>query len=100
MNEADNATTTPFQQWAARAHQLEDSGRHEMGIPLRDGVELAADVYLPTYADAGPVPAIVQITPYGKDQPSLTADDRKRIDRDLRVEARVAKKKSKSKMGA
>ena len=32
--------------------------------------------------------------------PSLTADDRKRIDRDLRVEARVAKKKSKSKMGA
>jgi uncharacterized protein len=36
---------------------------HEM-VPSRDGVRLATDVYLP--AAGGPVPAIVQRTPYGK----------------------------------
>lgn len=37
----------------------------ETGIPMRDGVELAADVYLPDSAEL-PVPAIVTITPYDK----------------------------------
>jgi putative CocE/NonD family hydrolase len=37
----------------------------ETGIPMRDGVELAADVYLPT-AEQVPAPAIVTMTPYDK----------------------------------
>ena len=37
----------------------------EIGIPMRDGVELAADVYLPQQGDR-PAPAIVTITPYDK----------------------------------
>jgi hypothetical protein len=32
----------------------------EVGIPMRDGIELAADIYLPVTA-AQPAPAIVQI---------------------------------------
>jgi hypothetical protein len=39
----------------------------ETGIPMRDGVELAADVYLPVQASR-PAPAIVQSTPYDKSQ--------------------------------
>lgn len=39
--------------------------RFETGIPMRDGVELAADVYLPA-ADSLPVPAVVTMTPYDK----------------------------------
>ena len=37
----------------------------EVGIPMRDGVELAADVYLPREGDR-PAPAIVTMTPYDK----------------------------------
>lgn len=37
----------------------------EVGIPMRDGVELAATVYLPA-ASARPAPAIVHGTPYDK----------------------------------
>jgi putative CocE/NonD family hydrolase len=40
--------------------------RLEVGIPMRDGVEVAADVYLPGAA-ARPAPAIVTGTPYNKD---------------------------------
>jgi putative CocE/NonD family hydrolase len=38
----------------------------ESGIPMRDGIELAADVYLP-HPDQLPAPVIVSVTPYGKD---------------------------------
>ena len=41
----------------------------EVGIPMRDGVELAADVYLPL-EPARPAPAIVQSTPYDKSNPT------------------------------
>ena len=37
----------------------------ETGIPMRDGIELAADVYLPTAAEL-PAPAVVTMTPYDK----------------------------------
>ena len=37
--------------------------RHEI-VRVRDGIGLATDVYLP--ASPGPVPAILQRTPYGK----------------------------------
>ncbi|MEO9180491.1 MAG: CocE/NonD family hydrolase, partial [Acidimicrobiales bacterium] len=72
MNGDDQSPATPFQRWASRAQALEDERRFEIGIPMRDGVELAADVYLPLESNDDPVPAIVQITPYGKEHPSLT----------------------------
>ncbi len=75
MSGDDTPLTTPFQRWALRAQSFEDQRRFEIGIPMRDGVELAADVYLPFLSNDDPVPAIVQITPYGKEQPSLTADE-------------------------
>lgn len=37
----------------------------ETGIPTRDGIELSADVYLPTKQEL-PAPAVVTITPYDK----------------------------------
>ncbi|MGH2551320.1 MAG: CocE/NonD family hydrolase, partial [Thermomicrobiales bacterium] len=37
----------------------------EVGIPMRDGVELAATVHLPFHSER-PAPAIVTITPYDK----------------------------------
>ena len=40
---------------------------HDVSIPLRDGVRLAANLYLP--AGVGPFPAILQYTPYLKDGP-------------------------------
>ena len=42
---------------------------------MRDGAELAADVYLPEGAETDPVPAIVTLTPYGKDSETLVSDD-------------------------
>ncbi|HEU5423066.1 MAG TPA: CocE/NonD family hydrolase [Nitrolancea sp.] len=56
-----------------RAPLTEDGLPHpfEIGIPMRDGVELAASVYLPG-TDTTPTPAIVEITPY--DKTSLTAE--------------------------
>lgn len=39
-------------------------------VPMRDGVNLAADVYRPT--EGGPFPVIVQRLPYNKDLPALT----------------------------
>ncbi|HEY3775617.1 MAG TPA: CocE/NonD family hydrolase [Solirubrobacteraceae bacterium] len=64
--------TTPFSRWAAVAREGATSRRREVGIPMRDGVELAADVWLP--AEDGPVPCIVEPTPYGKDNMFNVAD--------------------------
>ncbi len=46
----------------------------ELGIPMRDGVELAADVYLPREEER-PAPAIVTITPYDKASPLLITNE-------------------------
>src|SRR6202012_5970332 len=53
---------------AALAEDLAAPRVFEVGIPMRDGVELAADVYLPAAAGL-PVPAIVIGTPYDKTGP-------------------------------
>lgn len=45
----------------------------ETSIPLRDGIELAADVYLPTAEDR-PAPAIVTMTPYDKSRSSIAPE--------------------------
>jgi uncharacterized protein len=39
--------------------------RFGVAVPMRDGVRLAADVHLPD-APAGPVPAVLHRTPYGR----------------------------------
>lgn len=45
----------------------------ETGIPMRDGVELAADVYLPK-GQTGPFPTVVQCTPYDKSRIFMEED--------------------------
>lgn len=55
--------------WAANvlAGQEQPGPRlFESGIPMRDGIELAADVHLPG-PEQLPAPVIVSVTPYGKD---------------------------------
>lgn len=46
----------------------------EVGIPMRDGVELAASVHLPFHTER-PAPAIVTITPYDKSNGMLIAGE-------------------------
>jgi putative CocE/NonD family hydrolase len=58
-----------------RAEQVAARQVFETGIPMRDGIELAADVYLPSEVGSGGVPAIVEVTPYNKDNVVLMADD-------------------------
>jgi putative CocE/NonD family hydrolase len=53
------------ERWEASVTAPDPTPVVEVGIPMRDGVELAADVYLPVEA-ARPAPAIVTITPYDK----------------------------------
>jgi uncharacterized protein len=57
---------------AALAEREDQDGarRFETGIPMRDGVELAADVFLPAKAQL-PAPAVVFGTPYDKSSPGL-----------------------------
>jgi uncharacterized protein len=64
---ASNAGETP---WERFCRTITDEAStplpvFEVGIPVRDGVELAADVYLPAESDR-PAPVIVQSTPYDK----------------------------------
>jgi putative CocE/NonD family hydrolase len=57
---------------AAAAQDLDAAHTTEAGIPMRDGIHIAADVYLPP-ADQRPAPAVVFGTPYDKSDPSLNA---------------------------
>src|SRR5262245_50933468 len=58
---------TPRDRWveAAIAAKTNPLPVVEVGIPMRDGIELAADVYLPAEVER-PAPAIVTMTPYDK----------------------------------
>lgn len=46
--------------------------RHTCRVPMRDGVHLATDVYLPAGhgGHTGPLPGLLERTPYGKDEPT------------------------------
>src|SRR4051794_17119593 len=50
-------------------------------ITVRDGVRLAADIFLPSSASIGPVPAILEALPYRKDDLTAAshADDYRRL---------------------
>jgi hypothetical protein len=60
-------STIPFERHVAAAEARASSGYFEAGVPMRDGLELAADVYLPVGSSDYPVPAVVTATPYGKE---------------------------------
>lgn len=44
-------------------------------IPMRDGVHLATDIYLPTHIE-GPYPVVIERTPYDKRKPSRSEKQR------------------------
>jgi uncharacterized protein len=58
----------PQRAWRDELAAVDTSAAHrlEVGIPMRDGIELAADVYLPAAAKR-PAAAVVYGTPYNKD---------------------------------
>ena len=60
-------SSTPRDRLLASLKAQEDAPfKHfETGIPMRDGLELAADVYLPAGTEL-PAPAVVTMTPYDK----------------------------------
>jgi uncharacterized protein len=66
---------TPFKRWVEVVEIDAAKGRLEMGIPMRDGVELAADVYMPIGHNGAALPAIVEVTPYNKDNVVLMSGD-------------------------
>ena len=67
--------TTPFARFVARAERLEAGPTVlETHVPMRDGIQLAADVHLPDEHRL-PVPAIVEVTPYDKRNPLLLVDE-------------------------
>jgi uncharacterized protein len=52
--------------------------RHNVAVPMSDGVVLRADVHYPTVAEtglpaAGPFPVLLSVTPYGKKAPPPSA---------------------------
>jgi putative CocE/NonD family hydrolase len=67
---------TPLERFIAAANQLaaDPNPVFETGIPMRDGIELAADVYLPRESNL-PAPAIVQSTPYDKSNALFFLDE-------------------------
>lgn len=46
----------------------------QVGIPMPDGIELAATLYLPDDVAAAPVPALLEYLPYRKDDAMLARD--------------------------
>lgn len=66
---------TPFERFLALSAPTGDDTVFEAGARMRDGAELAADVYLPGNGHV-PAPTILSVTPYGKDDPVLAAEAR------------------------
>ena len=65
-------------QMAGGQHGAQMAGGQHMAvrearIPMRDGIELAATLYLPAHP-AGPVPALLEYLPYRKDDAMLARD--------------------------
>ena len=73
---------SPHDRWVASAAEAaaDPTPVVEVGIPMRDGIELAADVYLPVETDR-PAPAIVTITPYDKGSGLLVTAEAKAYQR-------------------
>jgi uncharacterized protein len=64
--------------WTPRAAQFGTGIRHNVGVPMSDGVELRVDIHYPTDRDTGgpadgPFPVLLSMTPYGKKAPPPAA---------------------------
>ncbi|MFL5712513.1 MAG: CocE/NonD family hydrolase, partial [Chloroflexota bacterium] len=55
-----------------RFHEVETAW--DVRIPARDGIELSANLWLPLLPTGDPVPAILEMIPYGKDNWRRNAD--------------------------
>lgn len=66
---------TPFERFLELSRQQAEVSVFETGARVRDGLELAADVYLPRDQHV-PAPTILSVTPYGKDDAALVAEAR------------------------
>lgn len=75
MNESERKTPWERLIETAKAAAADPKPVAEVGIPMRDGIELAADIYFPEPA-ARPAPAIVSMTPYDKTRRSTVAEAR------------------------
>ncbi len=64
--------------WTPRPALYGRGVRHNIGVPMSDGVVLRADIYYPTVPEtgqpaAGPFPVLLCMTPYGKKAPPPAA---------------------------
>jgi hypothetical protein len=57
---------------AQRGGPTKPPTQKDVAIPMRDGVDLGADIYLPS--GPGPFPVLLTVTPYGKGSAARTAE--------------------------
>ena len=76
---ARKTSASPFTpSWTPRPAGFGIGIRHNIGVPMSDGVVLRADIYYPTVPEtgqpaAGPFPVLLCLTPYGKKAPPPAA---------------------------
>src|SRR5271156_2592216 len=76
---ARKSSPSPFTpSWTPRPALYGRGVRHNVGVPMSDGVVLRADIHYPTVAGtgqpaAGPFPVLLCLTPYGKKAPPPAA---------------------------
>ena len=76
---ARRTTPSPFTPpWTPRPATYRVGVRHNVGVPMSDGVVLRADIHYPTMPETGqpadgPFPVLLSITPYGKKAPPPAA---------------------------
>jgi uncharacterized protein len=58
---------------AQRGEPIAPPTHKQVSIPMRDGVELGADIYMPS-GERGPFPVLLTLTPYGKNGAAGTAE--------------------------
>jgi len=72
---ARRTSPSPFSPpWAPRPARFGMGIRHNVAVPMSDGVVLRADIHYPTEPGtgqpaAGPFPVLLSLTPYGKKAP-------------------------------
>jgi uncharacterized protein len=76
---ARRTSESPFApSWTPRPALYGRGVRHNVGVPMSDGVVLRADIHYPTVPETGqpadgPFPVLLSITPYGKKAPPPAA---------------------------
>lgn len=75
---ARKASPSPFSPWTPGPAVYGHAVRHNVEIPMSDGVVLRADIHYPTDLDTGqpatgPFPVLLSVTPYGKKAPPPAA---------------------------